>query len=94
MSFEPGTRVKVDTRDHDGHHRTPGYVKGQVGPVLKLHGPFRNPEQLAYGLPGSPVKDLYQIEFKLRDLWGERYQGPDSDRLLIDLFEHWLEQVT
>ena len=49
MSFAPGQRVHVSTRDHRGHHRTPGYLKGRVGTIQRCHGSFTNPETRAYG---------------------------------------------
>ena len=31
MSYRPGQRVRVVAREHEGHHRTPAYLKGQNG---------------------------------------------------------------
>ena len=31
MTFAPGQRVRVSARRHEGHHRTPGYLKGRTG---------------------------------------------------------------
>jgi hypothetical protein len=30
------------------------------------------------------------VRFDQKDVW-EQYAGPVSDRLLVDLYEHWLE---
>lgn len=75
------------------HHRTPGYVKGQVGRVEALSGSFHDPESRAYGGSGLPKRDLYLIEFDMRSLWGHQYRGRQGDRLLVDIFEQWLEPV-
>ena len=47
VTYRPGERVRVADRRHEGHHRTPGYLKGKVGNVERLHGRFTNPETLS-----------------------------------------------
>lgn len=92
MSFRPGQRVVVAARPHGGHHRTPGYVKGKIGIVERVHASFRNPESRAYGNDGLPEQALYLVSFAQHDVWSE-YRGPAGDRLYVDLFEHWLEEA-
>ena len=82
MTFAVGQRVRVSARAHEGHHRTPGYVKGQGGTIERLHGAFRNPESRAYGADGLPERRLYMVAI---DVTGER--------VYVDLFEHWLEDA-
>ena len=77
----------------DTHHRTPGYVKGRRGRVQALCGVFPDPESRAYGGSGLPERALYRVEFDQGELWGERYNGPEGDSLLVDIFEQWLEPV-
>jgi nitrile hydratase len=86
MSFAPGDVVRVADRVHDGHHRTPGYLKGRTGAVERVHASFRNPESRAYGGDGLPEQRLYLVTF---DVPGAR----PGDRLLADVFEHWLERA-
>ncbi|MBM3926559.1 MAG: nitrile hydratase subunit beta [SAR202 cluster bacterium] len=88
--FKAGDRVRVSSREHKGHHRTPWYVKGKSGVVVKAHGAYTNPESLAYGGSGEPAVQLYLVQFRQKDLWTS-YGGPDSDNLCVDIFEHWLE---
>jgi nitrile hydratase subunit beta len=83
MSFSRGDRVTVSVRAHLGHHRTPGYLKGCRGTIERVHGRFPNPESRAYGRDGSPEQWLYLVSFELAD----------GDRVLADLFEHWLEDA-
>jgi nitrile hydratase len=83
MSFAPGDVVRVADRAHDGHHRTPGYLKGRTGTVERVHASFRNPESRAYGGDGLPEQRLYLVTF----------DAPGGDRVLADVFEHWLEAV-
>ena len=91
--YAPGDRVRVSSKEPEGHCRTPRYVQGKEGTVRKLHGFFRNPESLAYGGTGLPRQPLYLVEFHQPELWDE-YKGPTEDRLWVDLYQHWLEAVT
>ena len=81
MSLSVGTTVRVSTRPHEGHHRTPGYLKGRRGRIEREQGRFRNPETRAYGADGLPALELYLVSFELSG----------RDRVLADVFEHWLE---
>ena len=89
MTYRSGQTVRVAARPHDGHHRTPGYLKGKVGRVERIHAAFANPESRAYGADGLPKQRLYLVGFDQREVW-PRYTGPRSDRIYVDVFEHWL----
>ena len=90
MRFQAGDRVRVAARAHEGHHRTPGYVKGKRGRVERVFGTFANPERRAYGTDGLPEQALYHVCFAQSDLWpGSRRH--ESDTTCVDIFEHWLE---
>jgi nitrile hydratase len=93
MTFAPGDRVRVSARDHRGHHRTPGYLKGRSGRIERICGTYPDPETGAYAGDDPDVRRLYQVGFAQGDLWPD-YRGPSSDRLLADVFEHWLEPAT
>jgi nitrile hydratase len=84
--------VRVAARSHEGHHRTPGYLKGRTGTVERVHASFRNPETRAYGADGLPEQRLYQVGFAERDIWPD-YRGHGDDRIYADVFEHWLEEA-
>ena len=73
-----------------GHIRTPGYVRGKVGCVKSIHGPYPVPETLGYGGTGLPAEWLYTIEFALSTLWSD-YVGQASDVANVDLYQHWLQ---
>ena len=90
MTLRPGQRVRVSDRAHEGHHRTPGYLKGKVGVVDQGHGAFTDPETRAYGSPGLPERALYHVAFAQDEVWPE-YRGPSGDRVYVDVFEQWLE---
>ena len=92
MTYHPGQRVRVAARSHDGHHRTPGYVKGKTGTVERAYPSFTNPETRAYGGDGLPRQPLYLVGFAQHELW-PGYRGHRADRLSVDVFEHWLEDA-
>ena len=92
MSYRAGQRVRVSSREHVGHHRTPAYVKGKLGSIERVHAAFTNPETRAYGGDGFPKQPLYLVGFAQRDLWPD-YRGPAGDRIYLDLYEHWLEDA-
>lgn len=88
--FEPGNRVRVATRDHNGHVRTPRYIRGKRGTVERICGEFRNPEELAYGRWDGDTIALYRVRFLQREIWNG-YAGDSADTLDVELYEHWLE---
>ena len=90
--LEPGDRVRVREDYPMGHIRTPVYIRGKEGVVVKTLGRFPNPELLALGRDGKPEKTLYEIRFMQAELW-PNYNGPETDTLLIDLYEHWLSKI-
>lgn len=90
-AFSPGDTVRVSDRPHPGHHRTPGYVKGRTGTVERVHERFLDPETRAYGADGTPQQPLYLVGFALSEVWPGHSRR--DDRLLLDVFEHWLEDA-
>jgi nitrile hydratase len=87
-AFSVGQRVRVREHNPPTHIRTPLYIQGRVGTIERLHGAFRNPEDLAYGREGLPKRDLYLVGFEYQTV----IEGaPATDRVLVDIYEHWLE---
>ena len=86
----PGTRVlvKEDWPEALGpaHIRTPHYLRGKPGTIVRRLGAFPNPEDIAFGRP-APLKTLYHVAFEPQDLW------PDAGapHVLVELYEHWLK---
>ncbi len=93
MRFGPGDAVRVRVAEPRGHVRTPAYVRGKAGWIERVQGEFRNPESLAYGGDGLPRQPLYMVGFHQPDLWSSRYTEPRTDRLYVDIYEHWLEPL-
>ena len=91
-AFAPGSRVRVrnDWPETRGpvHIRTPHYVRGVVGEVVRFLGDYPNPEDLAFARPAER-RGLYHVRFRRGALWPE---GRAEDDVLIEIFEHWLER--
>ncbi len=91
MIFAAGEKVRVrdDWPEARGpvHIRTPHYLRGKPGTVVRALGAYPNPEDLAFARP-APNKALYHVAFALDALWSE---GRADDTLLVELYEHWLE---
>ncbi len=87
-AFRTGDFVIVRDDYPPGHVRTPVYVRGKRGRIVRKLGEFENPELIAYRLKG-PRKALFAVRFAQTDLWPD-YRGPRGDTVDLDLYEHWL----
>jgi hypothetical protein len=91
--LEPGTKVRVrdDWPETRGpvHIRTPHYVRGMQGTVVRRLGAFHNPEDLAFARPPA-THALYHVRFDQPSVWQEGHAG---DELMVEIYEHWLEQA-
>jgi hypothetical protein len=87
----PGTQVRIrdDWPETRGpcHIRTPHYVRGEIGTVVRHLGDYPNPEDLAFGRPAKRLP-LYHVQFKRSGLWDG---GRLEDDILIEIFGPWLE---
>jgi len=90
MKFSPGQPVSVVKVDPPGHIRTPHYIRGKRGSIERFVGVFKNPEELAYGRSGQPMRELYRVRFTQAEVWPD-YRGSSLDTLDVDLYEHWLQ---
>lgn len=90
--FQPSERVRVQRWTPPGHVRTPYYLRGHVGTVESIAGTFRNPEELAYGQRDAHQVPLYRVSFATADIWPDRVEQA-GDRIVADIFEHWLERA-
>ena len=89
--FAPGAtvRVKDDWPETRGpcHIRTPHYIRGRTGTVVRPLGAFANPEDLAFARPAG-TRALYHVRFEQTAPW---HEGRAGDALVVELYEHWLE---
>ncbi len=94
-TLAPGTRIRVrdDWPELRGpaHVRTPHYLRGREGRVVRLLGRFPNSEDLAFARP-APRLPLYHVAFPPQAIWPDAAQPPD-DELLVELFGPWLEAL-
>ncbi len=85
----PGAAVTVrdDWPEARGpaHIRTPHYLRGRHGTVVRHLGDFPNPEDLAFGRPAATLA-LYHVAFKPDGIW----PGAGASDLLVEVFEPWL----
>jgi nitrile hydratase len=92
MIFSPGDAVLVkddwpETRGRV-HIRTPHYLRGRKGRVVRYLGHFLNPEDLAFARPAAE-RSLYHVAFPMHELWPD---GTQNDEVVVEVYEHWLDQ--
>lgn len=78
--FREGDRVRVLDGVDGGNPRTPRYLRGWIGTVVRAHGIVVNP--LDHHEPYPP---LYSVVFPLPAGRGQR-----RDEVLADLHDEWL----
>ena len=90
MTIAAGASVRVcdawPELDGPVHVRTPYYLRGRIGTVLRHLGDFANPEDIAFSRP-APLLPLYHVRFAFDAIWDE--SGPDT--LLVEIYGSWLE---
>ena len=88
--ISPGTTVRVrdDWPELQGpvHVRTPHYLRGRSGVVLRHLGDFPNPEDGAFGRPAAALP-LYHVAFPSAAIWPDATGG----QVLVEVFEPWLQ---
>lgn len=88
--FAVGDRVRAKHNNPPTHTRLPGYIRGHVGVIERLHGCHVYPDLNATGAGENP-KWLYTVRFNGRELW-----GPDADpgvHISIDAWEPYLDII-
>jgi hypothetical protein len=75
--FQVGDRVQVRLEVPGGNPRTPGYLRGRTGTVVRAHGVVDNPLDHR-----DPYPPLYTVVFPLPG---------GHDETVADLHEEWLE---
>ena len=89
LNAETGTQVRVHNWFSPGHIRTPAYLRGAVGTVERVLGPFPNPEDLAYRRAPRHLA-LYRVRFDAVTLWPDATPG---DTVEAEIYAHWLTEV-
>jgi nitrile hydratase subunit beta len=91
--FKVGDAVRVAKAYPPGHVRTPRFVRGCRGTVIRDFGKYPNPERLAYGMSGQPALSLYQVLFRMDMVWQGEGAYEAGDTVTADIYEHWLEAL-
>lgn len=89
--FEIGERVRVALAFPPGHVRTPLFLRGKTGVIVRNYGRFPNPERLAYGMHGEPALTLYMVKFPMDEVWDGEGAYEAGDTVTADIYEHWLQ---
>jgi hypothetical protein len=93
MTFSQGDAVVVknDWPEARGpaHIRTPHYLRGRRGRIVRHLGDYPNPEDLAFARPAA-LRQLYHVTFPMSALWPD---GRADDELVVELYDHWLERI-
>ncbi len=89
--FKTGDRVLVRRASPVGHVRTPSYLKGKRGIILRNYGAWKNPEQLSKGNYKAEKQTNYWVQFTMDEIWGGDGRYAAADTVVAELYEHWLE---
>jgi len=91
-AFREGDQVRISLRFPGGHYRVPRYVRGKRGTVTKVLRPKAvNNEDEGYGRNAGIKGYYYRIAILHEELW-PGYSGSKDDKLVIEIFETWLEK--
>jgi nitrile hydratase beta subunit len=85
-AFAVGLKVRGKVIHPAGHTRSPRYVRGHTGEVVRLHGAHVFPDSNALGR-GEDPQWLYTVRFTAKELWGH----DNDDTVMLDLWEPYLE---
>jgi nitrile hydratase len=91
--FRAGDSVRISVRFPVGHYRVPLYIRGKRGVVDMLLKPRAvNNEEEGFGHNAGSKGHYYRVAIPLTELW-PGYTGSPQDRLVIEVFENWLERI-
>ena len=86
--FRVGDRVRTRAYAVPHHTRLPGYVRGKVGTVERVHGCHVFADTHAQGL-GEQPQPLYTVVLEGAELWGADAQA--GLRVSVDAWEPYLQ---
>jgi hypothetical protein len=92
-AFKAGDKVRISVRFPVGHYRVPIYMRGKRGMVEVVLEPAAvNNEEEGFGRNAGSKGHYFRVAVPLTELW-PGYAGPPQDRLVIEVFETWLERI-
>ena len=86
--FALGDRVRTLRHKATHHTRLPGYVRGKLGTIERIHGAHVFADTHAHGL-GEQPQWLYTVTFDAEQLWGEG--SATRHAVSVDAWEPYLE---
>jgi nitrile hydratase beta subunit len=86
--FAAGDRVRMRAFQPAHHTRLPGYARGKIGVVTRVHGAHVFADSNASGLGECP-QWLYTIAFEERELWGDA--SAQRSTVSVDAWDPYLE---
>jgi len=86
--FAVGDEVRTLRTAAQHHTRLPGYARGKIGRIERVHGVHVFPDTHAQGL-GEQPQWLYTVAFDGRELWGD--DAASGLTVSIDAWEPYLE---
>jgi nitrile hydratase len=86
--FAVGEQVRMQQAGVAHHTRLPGYAKGKIGRIERVHGVHVFADTNAHGL-GEQPQWLYTVVFEGSELWGEDVAR--DFRVSIDAWQPYLE---
>jgi hypothetical protein len=91
-AFKVGDQIRISVRYPVGHYRVPIYMRGKRGIVQLILKPMAvNNEEEGFGRNAGSKGHYYCVAVPLTELW-PGYAGSAQDRLVIEIFETWLER--
>jgi nitrile hydratase subunit beta len=90
--FSKGARVRARNLNPSGHTRLPRYVRGKAGMIARDWGVFDFPDTNAHHA-GTKPQHCYSVSFAAQELWGKSAKANGRDRVMIDLWEDYLEPI-
>jgi nitrile hydratase len=90
--FSKGDRVRARNLNPGGHTRLPRYARGKAGVIARDWGIFDFPDTNAHHA-GTKPQHCYSVSFDALELWGKSAKANSRDRVLIDLWEDYLEPI-
>ena len=90
--FSKGDRVRARNLNPGGHTRLPRYVRGKAGVIARDWGVFDFPDTNAHHA-GTKPQHCYSVSFAAHELWGKSAKANSRDRVMIDLWEDYLEPI-
>jgi nitrile hydratase len=88
--FHCGERVRTRKDTAPGHTRLPGYLRGKIGVIERVHGAHVFADASAQGRGESP-EWLYTVAFDATELWGPSAEA--AHRVSFEAWQPYLESA-